>query len=215
MRQNILPEIKEKKDKKVAIIGAGPAGLTAAYYLAIEGYQVTIFEALPVAGGMLTVGIPEYRLPKDVLNAEIKTIEELGVEIKYNTKVGQDITMDTLRNDFDATFIGVGSHVSSKLGVSGEDELNGVVHGIDFLRRVALGEKVFLGDRVAVVGGGNVAMDAVRTALRTGSREAFVLYRRTRAEMPAADEEIEEALQEGINMEFLTAPMKVLGTGGR
>ncbi|MDD5722303.1 MAG: NAD(P)-binding protein [Syntrophales bacterium] len=210
-----VPEIKEKKDKKVAIIGAGPAGLTAAYYLAIEGYQVTIFEALPVAGGMLTVGIPEYRLPKDVLNAEIKTIEELGVEIKYNTKVGQDITMDTLRKEFSATFIGVGSHVSSKLGVPGEDELEGVVHGIDFLRRVALGEKVFLGDRVAVVGGGNVAMDAVRTALRTGSKEAFVLYRRTRAEMPAADEEIEEALQEGIKMEFLAAPVKVLGSGGK
>ncbi len=210
-----VPETKEKKDKKVAIIGAGPAGLTAAYYLAIEGYQVTVFEALPVAGGMLTVGIPEYRLPKDVLNAEIKTIEELGVEIKYNTRVGQDITMDTLRKDFDATFIGVGSHISSKLGVPGEDELEGVVHGIDFLRRVALGEKVFLGDRVAVVGGGNVAMDAVRTALRTGSSEAFVLYRRTRAEMPAADEEIEEALQEEINMEFLTAPVKVLGSGGK
>ena len=210
-----IPEIKEKKDKKVAIIGAGPAGLTAAYFLAIEGYQVTIFEELPVAGGMLTVGIPQYRLPKDVLNAEIKTIEELGVEIKYNTKVGQDITMDALRKEFDATFIGVGSHVSSKLGVPGEDELEGVVHGIDFLRRVALGEKVFLGDRVAVVGGGNVAMDAVRTALRTGSKEAFVLYRRTRAEMPAACEEIEEALQEGIQMEFLVAPVKVLGSSGK
>jgi len=210
-----VPEIKEKKDKKVAIIGAGPAGLTAAYYLAIEGYGVTIFESLPVAGGMLTVGIPEYRLPKDVLNAEIKTIEELGVEIRYNTKVGQDITMDTLRKEYDATFVGVGSHVSSKLGVPGEDELEGVVHGIDFLRRVALGEKVFLGERVAVVGGGNVAMDAVRTALRTGSKEAFVLYRRTRAEMPAADEEIEEALQEGIKMEFLAAPVKVLGSDGK
>ncbi|MBN2397431.1 MAG: FAD-dependent oxidoreductase, partial [Deltaproteobacteria bacterium] len=211
-----VPEVKEKKDKKVAIIGAGPAGLTAAYYLAIEGYQVTIFEALPVPGGMLTVGIPEYRLPKAVLNAEIKTIEELGVEIKCNTKVGTDITMDELQKEFDATFIGVGSHVSSKLGVPGEDDdLEGVVHGIDFLRRVALGEKVFLGERVAVVGGGNVAMDAVRTALRTGSKEAFVLYRRTRAEMPAADEEIEEALQEGIKMEFLAAPVKVLGSGGK
>jgi len=209
-----VPEIKEDKGKKVAIIGAGPAGLTAAYYLAIEGYKVVVFEALPVAGGMLTVGIPEYRLPKAVLNAEIKTMEEMGVEIRLNTKVGTDITLDQLRSDYDALFIGVGSHISSKLNVPGED-MEGVVHGIDFLRRVALGEKVFLGNRVAVVGGGNVAMDAVRTALRTGSQEAFVLYRRTRAEMPAADEEIEEALHEGIQMEFLAAPVKVLGNGGK
>ncbi len=209
-----VPEIKEKKDKKVAIIGAGPAGLSAAYYLAIEGYQVTVLEALPVAGGMLTVGIPEYRLPKDVLNAEIKTIEEMGVEIRLNTKVGTDVSMDSLKEEFDAVFIGVGSHVSSKLNVPGE-ETEGVVHGIDFLRRVALGEKVFLGNRVAVVGGGNVAMDAVRTALRTGSKEAFVLYRRTRAEMPASPEEIEEALQEGINIEFLAAPLKVIDVNGK
>ena len=205
-----VPEIKEKKDKKVAIIGGGPAGLTAAYYLAIEGYRVTVFEAQPVAGGWLAIGIPEYRLPKDVLNAEIKTIEELGVDIKLNTKVGVDIAFDDIRKDYDAMFLGVGTHISSKLDIPGED-LGGVVHGIDFLKRVNLGEKVFLGNRVAVIGGGNVAMDAVRTALRTGSQEAFILYRRTRAEMPAANEEIEEALAEGIKMEFLAAPVRVLG----
>ncbi|MDD5475181.1 MAG: FAD-dependent oxidoreductase, partial [Syntrophales bacterium] len=204
-----VPEIKEDNGKKVAVIGAGPAGLTAAYYLAIEGYKVVVFEALPVAGGMLTVGIPEYRLPKDVLNAEIGTIQEMGVEIRLNTKVGRDISFDELKRDYDAVFIGAGAHISSKLKVPGEDEFEGVVHGIDFLRRVALGEKVFLGDRVAVVGGGNVAMDAVRTALRTGSKEAFVLYRRTHAEMPAAAEEIDEALHEGIKMEFLAAPVRV------
>jgi len=209
-----VPEIAEKKDKKVAIIGAGPAGLTAAYYLAIEGYQVTVFEAQPVAGGWMAIGIPEYRLPKDVLNAEIKTIEELGVEIKCNTKVGQDIAFDDIKKEHDAVFLGVGTHVSTKLDVSGED-LDGVVHGIDFLKRVNLGEKVFLGNRVAVIGGGNVAMDAVRTALRTGSQEAFILYRRTRAEMPAADEEIEEALAEGIKMEFLAAPVRILGDNGK
>ncbi len=209
-----VPEIKEKKDKRVAVIGAGPAGLTAAYYLAIEGYRVTAFEAMPVAGGWLSVGIPEYRLPKDVLNAEIKTIEEMGVEIRLNTKIGTDITMETLNKEFDAVFVGVGSQLSSKLRIPGED-LEGVVHGIDFLKKVNLGEKVFLGNRVAVVGGGNVAMDAVRTALRTGSKEAFVLYRRTRAEMPAAAEEIEEALQEGITMEFLAAPVKILGSEGK
>ena len=209
-----IPEIKEKKDKKVAIIGGGPAGLTAAYYLAIEGYAVTVFEAQPVAGGWLSIGIPEYRLPKAVINAEIKTIEEMGVEIRLNTKVGVDVPFEEIRKDYDAVFIGVGTHISSKLDVPGED-LDGVVHGIDFLKRVNLGEKVFLGNRVAVVGGGNVAMDAVRTALRTGSQEAFILYRRTRAEMPAADEEIEEALAEGIKMEFLAAPVRVIGENGR
>ncbi|MBN2178902.1 MAG: FAD-dependent oxidoreductase [Deltaproteobacteria bacterium] len=209
-----VPEIKEKRDKKVAVIGGGPAGLTAAYYLAVQGYQVTVFEALPVAGGWLSVGIPEYRLPKDIVNAEIKIIEELGVDIRLNTKVGTDISFDDIKKDFNAIFLGVGTHVSSKLDVPGE-ELEGVVHGIDFLKRVNLGEKVFLGNRVAVVGGGNVAMDAVRTALRTGSKEAFILYRRTRAEMPAAPEEIEEALQEGIKMEFLAAPVKVVGSNGK
>ena len=209
-----VPEIKEKKNKKVAIIGGGPAGLTSAYYLAIEGYGVTVFEAQPVAGGWLSVGIPEYRLPKALINAEIKTIEDLGVEIKLNTKVGIDVAFDDIRKDYDAVFIGVGTHVSSKLDIPGED-LDGVVHGIDFLKRVNLGEKVFLGNRVAVVGGGNVAMDAVRTALRTGSKEAFILYRRTRAEMPAADEEIEEALAEGIKMEFLAAPVRVIGENGK
>lgn len=210
-----VPEIKEDKGKKVAVIGAGPAGLSAAYYLAVEGYKVVIFESLPVAGGMLAVGIPEYRLPKNVLNAEIDTIKEMGVEIRLNTKVGEDISFDELRKEYDAVFIGTGAHISSKLNIPGEDEYEGVVHGIDFLRRVALGEKVFLGDRVAVIGGGNVAMDAVRTALRTGSKEAFVLYRRTRAEMPAAAEEIEEALHEGVKIEFLVAPTKVIGEGGK
>ena len=209
-----IPEIKEKKGKTVAVIGGGQAGLTAAYYLAAEGYDVKVFEAQPVAGGWLSIGIPEYRLPKDVINAEIKTIEEMGVEIKLNTKVGQDVTFEDLKKDYDALFIGVGTHISSKLDIPGED-LDGVVHGIDFLKRVNLGEKVYLGSRVAVIGGGNVAMDAVRTALRTGSQEAFILYRRTRAEMPAADEEIEEALAEGINMEFLAAPVKVIGDNGK
>ncbi|MBN2282876.1 MAG: FAD-dependent oxidoreductase [Deltaproteobacteria bacterium] len=209
-----IPEVKDKRDKKVAVIGGGPAGLTAAYYLAVEGYRVTVFEALPVAGGWLSVGIPEYRLPKDIINAEIKIIEELGVEIRLNTRVGVDVSYDELKRDYDAVFLGVGTHVSSKLNAPGED-LEGVVHGIDFLKRVNLGEKVFLGNKVAVIGGGNVAMDAVRTALRTGSKEAFVLYRRTRAEMPASPEEIEEAIQEGIKMEFLAAPVRVLGDGGK
>ncbi|MCK9364207.1 MAG: NAD(P)-binding protein [Syntrophales bacterium] len=209
-----IPEIAEKKNKKVAIVGAGPAGLTAAYYLAIEGYDIEVFEALPVAGGWLAVGIPEYRLPKNIFNAEIRIIEDLGVKIKLNTRVGIDVTLAELKNNHDAVFIGCGSHISSKLDIPGED-LEGVIHGIDYLKRVNLGDKIFLGNRVAVVGGGNVAMDAVRTAIRTGSREVFILYRRTRDEMPAAPDEIEEALEEGIRMEFLAAPVRIIGNNGR
>ncbi|MDI6725618.1 MAG: NAD(P)-binding protein, partial [Smithellaceae bacterium] len=209
-----VPEVKEKKGRKVAIIGAGPAGLCAAYYLAIEGYDVTIFEASPIAGGWLTLGIPEYRLPRDIINAEIRIIAELGVKIKLNQRVGRDIALADLERDNDALFIAVGAHISSKLEVPGED-LAGVVHGIDYLKRVNLGEQVSLGDRVAVIGGGNVAMDAVRTAVRSGSKEVFILYRRSRAEMPASPEEIEEALEEGIRMEFLTAPVRIMGEKGR
>ncbi len=209
-----VPEVKEKKGKKVAVIGAGPAGLSAAYYLAIEGYDIDVFESLPVAGGWLAVGIPEYRLPKDVLRAEIKVIEDTGVKIHLNTQVGKDIPFEQLQKDYDALFIGCGTALSSKLDIPGED-LAGVVHGVDYLKRINLGEKVFLGNRVAVIGGGNVAMDAVRTAIRTGSKDVFILYRRSRAEMPAAPEEIEEALEEGIKMEFLVAPQRILGKDGK
>ncbi|MEI7590061.1 MAG: NAD(P)-binding protein, partial [Deltaproteobacteria bacterium] len=209
-----VPELKEKNGKKIAVVGAGPAGLTAAYYLAIEGYAVDVFEALPVAGGWLSVGIPEYRLPKKTLNAEIQIIEDMGVKIHLNTAVGKDIPFDKLKSDFDAVFIGCGTQLSSKLDIPGED-LAGVIHGVDYLKKVNLGEKVYLGERVAVIGGGNVAMDAVRTAVRTGSKDVFVLYRRSRAEMPASPEEIEEALEEGIKMEFLVAPVRVVGENGK
>jgi len=209
-----LPEKKESKGKKVAVVGAGPAGLTCAYYLAVEGYEVDVFEALPVAGGWMAVGIPEYRLPKDVLKAEIKVIEDLGVKIHLNTRIGKDISFDKLQKDYSAVFIGCGTMKSSKLNIPGED-MQGVVHGVDYLMKVNLGEKVALGDRVAVIGGGNVAMDAVRTAVRTGSKNVFVLYRRTRAEMPASPEEIEEAIEEGIEMKFLVAPKRVVGKDGK
>ena len=209
-----IPEVKEKREKKVAIVGAGPSGLSAAYYLAANGYGVEVFEALPVAGGWMAVGIPEYRLPKATLKAEIKVIEDLGVKIRLNTAIGKDVPFEKLRKDFDAVFIGCGTMLSSKLDIPGED-MQGVIHGVDYLKRVNLGEKVFLGDRVAVVGGGNVAMDAVRTAIRTGSKDVFILYRRSRKEMPASPEEIEEALEEGIKMEFLVAPVRVVGKDGK
>ena len=209
-----VPEAKEKNGKKVAVVGAGPAGLSAAYYLASEGYGVTVFESAPVAGGWMSLGIPEYRMPRDVLNAEIQVIRDLGVDIRLNTEVGTDISFDELRRAHDAVFLAVGCARGAKLDVPGED-LPGVIHGVDYLRRVNLGERVTQGNRVAVIGGGNVAMDALRTAVRTGSKEVVCLYRRTRTEMPASPEEIQEALDEGVRMEFLAAPVRVLGEWGK
>jgi NADPH-dependent glutamate synthase beta subunit-like oxidoreductase len=191
--------------KKVAIIGAGPAGLTAGYYLAKRGHAVTVFEALPDAGGMMRYGIPEYRLPKETLRAEIKHITDVGVEIKTNTSVESPESL--LNEGYDAVFIGLGAQQATGMGVEGEDD-PGVLGGVYFLRDVNMGKKVDVGKRVAVIGGGNTAMDSARTSRRLGA-EVTIVYRRTRAEMPASAEEIEEALHEGIKMYFLAAPSKV------
>lgn len=205
----------EKREEKVAIVGAGPAGLTAAYYLALEGYQVTVFEALPVVGGMLRVGIPDYRLPGQVLEEEIAPLKALGVEIKTNTPVGKDLSIDDLfAQGYQACFLGVGAHESQKLNVPGE-EAEGVVHGVYFLREMNLGREVKVGKKVAVIGGGNVAMDAARSSLRLGAEEVTILYRRTRKEMPASAAEIEAALEEGIKIEYLVAPVEVITAGGK
>ncbi len=210
-----VPEIKQKREEKVAIIGSGPAGLTCAYYLAQEGYRVTVFEKLPVLGGMLTVGIPAYRLPRDIIEAEIQVIRDMGVEFKTGVEIGKDFTIGQLREQgYKAFFIGIGAHECKKLGIEGED-LEGVYSGVQFLREVNLGNRIFLGDRVAVVGGGNVAMDCVRTALRTGSKKPFIVYRRSLAEMPANEEEIEECHEEGIEILTLTNPVRVIGENGR
>ena len=210
-----IPEIKDKKKQKVAIIGSGPAGLTCAYYLAVEGYEVVIYEKLPLAGGMLTVGIPEYRLPREIILAEIQIIQDMGVEIKTGVDVGKDITIEQLRKEgHKAIFLGIGAQECKGLGIEGED-LEGVYPGVDFLRETNLGNRVNLGDRIAVIGGGNVAMDAVRTARRTGSKEAFIIYRRSFDEMPANEEEIEECREEGIKIHTLTNPIRILGNDGR
>ncbi len=210
-----LPEIKTRRQEKVAVIGSGPAGLACAYYLALEGYQVTVFEKLPVLGGMLTVGIPAYRLPRDVIEAEIQVIRDMGVAFQTGVTIGVDITLSDLRSEgYRAFFIAVGAHECRPLGIEGED-LEGVLPGVRFLRDVNLGIRVALGDRVAVVGGGNVAMDAVRTALRNGSAKPFILYRRSLEEMPANAEEIEECREEGIEILTLVNPVRILGENGR
>lgn len=201
----------KKTGKKVAIIGSGPAGLTAAYYLAKMGHGVTILEALRQAGGMMRAGIPLYRLPRKILDDEINMVKNLGVEIKTGTKVA---SLDKLFKDgFKAVLVATGAHQGIKMGVEGEDHPR-VMECIDFLRDVNFGKKVELGNRVAVIGGGNAAIDAARTALRLGAKEVTIVYRRTRAEMPANASEVEEAIKEGVKIEFLAAPTKVFSKNG-
>ena len=211
--KNILTPCAMPKDKKVAVIGSGPAGMTVAYHLAHWGYRCTIFDSLPVFGGMLTVGIPAYRLPRNIINAEFDALRSCGVEV-VRKHVGCDVSLEELRQEYDAVFLGVGAHVSRKLGIEGED-LEGVMHGVDYLRRVNLGEKFELGRNVVVVGGGNVAIDVARTALRTGSTDVFILYRRTKKEMPASQAEIHHLEEEGVRIEELAAPVRLIGESGR
>ena len=192
------------------MIGAGPCGLTCAHDLARLGYPVTVLEASPVAGGMLALGIPTYRLPREILNREVDAIQKLGVNIKTGIQIGRDLPFeDLLRQGYDAIFIAIGAHVGMKARMDGEDA-QGVVSGVDFLRTLNLGGKVKVEDRVAVIGGGNVAMDAARSSLRLGAKEVTILYRRSRSEMPASDEEIDAALEEGIRIEYLVAPIGVV-----
>jgi heterodisulfide reductase subunit A len=211
-----LPAVEAQRDQRVAVVGAGPAGLTAAHDLALRGYGVTVFEALPVAGGMLAVGIPDYRLPRDVLDREIGRIQALGVEIRLNTPVGGEgaPTLDGLRREYDAVFVSVGAHRERQLRIEGED-LTGVMPGAVFLRELNLGRPVAAGRRVAVAGGGNVAIDAARSALRMGAEEVTIVYRRSRAEMPASAWEVEDAEEEGIHFHFLASPTRILGEDGK
>ncbi len=204
-----------KKGKKVAIIGSGPAGLTAALRLAQWGYDVTVHEALPVAGGMMAVGIPEYRLPKDILNIEIDNIRRAGVEIKLNSCLGRDFSVNDLleRDGYHAVVLAIGAQLSRSLHLPGED-CEGVMGGTEFLKDVALGNAPDLsGKRVVVVGGGNTAIDAARTAMRLGASEVSLVYRRTREEMPAQDIEVLEAEEEGLQLHFLVNPTRVIGNG--
>ncbi len=203
---------REKKKEKVAVIGSGPAGMTCAYHLAGMGYGVQVFEALPVLGGMLRVGIPEYRLPKKVLEAEIDQILELGVTTEINARFGEGLQLKDLK-EYAAVFFALGNHVSKKLGAPGENE-GWAMSGVEFLRRVSLGKEVPLGKRVVVIGGGNTAIDAARTALRLGAKPS-ILYRRTREEMPAFPAEIHEAEEEGIDISLLVSPVRLVLDNGQ
>ena len=216
MYQQELPieRIKPTKDK-VAIVGTGPAGLTIAYFLTKKGYEVTIFESMPYPGGTLRFGIPGYRLPRDVIDQEVKMITDMGVKIVYGVKVGTNITLDRLTElGYKATCVAIGAAVSYKLGVKGE-HLAGVMGGMDFLPKINMGFPMAVeGKKVAVVGGGNTAMDAARTAKRMGAKEVHILYRRLKEDMPALSEEIEEGINEGIKFTFLVSPLEAIGEDG-
>lgn len=200
--------------ERVAIIGAGPAGLTCGYFLAKAGYRSVCFEALPEPGGMFRYGIPEYRLPTPTLMHEIDWILSHGVELRCNVRIGRDIAFEDLLREFDAVFIGVGAHKGMKLQIKGED-MEGVIDGVDFLRDANMGKPINAKGKVIIIGGGNVAMDAARVSWREGFEEVHILYRRTKREMPASPWEIEAAEHEGIKIQYLVAPIEVLGENGR
>jgi NADPH-dependent glutamate synthase beta subunit-like oxidoreductase/NAD-dependent dihydropyrimidine dehydrogenase PreA subunit len=204
---------KKRYLERVAIVGAGPTGLSAAYYLVRRGYRVTVFDAMPIAGGMMGIGIPDYRLPRTELNRDIDAIQELGVEVRLNTAIGRDVTLDELQKDFDAVLLAVGAQRSQRLGIPGESELHGVIPATTFLKEFNLDAGTKLEGDVAVIGGGSTAMDAARSALRAGARTVHVLYRRTRVEMPAQAEEVRAAIAEGIQLHELVAPVQVIGSG--
>ena len=209
----LLNQIGRPYTEKIAVIGAGPAGMSCAYYLAVKGYPVTVFEKEKELGGMLTLGIPSFRLDKAVVKAEIDILKELGVEFKTGVEVGKDVTLDALRAEgYKAFYLGIGASKGSAIGCKGE-ELAGVYTGIDFLRAVNLGEKPELGKHVAVIGGGNVAIDVARSAARLGAESVTVVYRRSEDEMPAAEDEVAEAKAEGVKFMFLAAPAEILGEG--
>jgi len=210
-----LPEIKAATGKSIGIIGGGPGGLTAAYYLIQSGHDVTIYEAMPKMGGMLRYGIPEYRLPKGIVDEEVGLIEEMGVVFKNDVRIGKDIAFDTIRENHDAVFVALGAWTSSGLRCDGIDAKN-VIGGIELLQQVANNEPIMLGEKVAIVGGGNTAMDACRTALRLGAKEVTNIYRRTIAEMPAEAIEITEAQEEGVVFKNLANPVEVIkGSDGQ
>jgi len=210
-----IPSPNQHYAEQVAIVGAGPTGISAAYYLARRGYHVTVYDAMPVAGGMMAVGIPDYRLPRAELNRDIDAIRELGVEFHLNSAIGIDYSLDELRELYDAVLLAVGAQRSQRLDIAGESEYRDVLPAITFLKQFNLDPSTRIEGDITVIGGGSTAMDAARSALRAGASSVTILYRRTRAEMPAQSEEVRAALEEGIHLHELTAPVEVLGAHGR
>ena len=210
------PKKAPSSGRKVAVIGAGPAGLTAAYYLALKGYGVKVIESLPMAGGMTMVGIPRYRLPREVIDLEVAMLEELGVEFNFSTRFGKDMNMEILKSEgFQAFLFAIGAHGSYNLNIPGENNFLGDISAVEFLRKVAMGERKPPGKNVIVIGGGNVAIDAARTAIRLGAEKVTLAYRRTRNEMPADHEEVDQAEEEGVHLSFLTVPTEIIGEEGK
>ena len=215
-QHKLVPPMQPKpaKNKKVAIVGAGPAGLACAYYLALEGYKSTVYEALPegFGGGMIAVGIPAYRMPRHILQRDVDIIASMGAEIKYDMRVGKDITLAELKQQYDAVFLAPGAHRSKPMGVEGEDKgyKGFLTGGIDFLREAYMGKPTGMGKKVCVVGGGNTAIDCVRVALREGAEESILLYRRSRKEMPADSWEVDGADEEGVKFEFQVLPTRIV-----
>jgi len=218
-RKNFQPPASSFKPPisgpRIAVIGSGPAGLTCAHDLARMGYEVTIFESQGIAGGMLSLGIPEYRLPKEIVQEEVEEIKRLGIKIKLNTSIGKDLTLNDLKEaGYKAIFIATGAHRERKLRIPGEN-LEGVSSGLSFLRDLNSGKRVKVGKRVAVIGGGNTAVDAARCSIRLGAKEVYLIYRRTKEEMPAISEEVDEAEKEGVKIMYLTSPVKIKGRNGK
>lgn len=213
--KRVIPPPKQRYTERVAIVGAGPTGLSAAYYLARRGYQVTVFDAMPVPGGMMAIGIPDYRLPRAELQRDIDTVRELGVEIRLNTAIGRDVSLTELQQEFSAVLLAVGAQRSQRLGVPGELAWEEVIPATTFLKEYNLNPETKLLGTVVVVGGGSTAMDAARSALRAGANKVSILYRRTRVEMPAQTEEVRAALEEGIELQELVAPVQLLGNEGK
>ena len=212
----VIPKPKAKYSEKIAIIGSGPAGLTAAYFLAWEGYPITVFEAMSEPGGLMMAGIPEFRLPRDCVRREIQTIRDMGVEIRVNSPIGKEVSLDDLRDQgYKAFFLGIGAWEGLKLGIEGEHDYPQVLSALGFLKDISFGKKIKPANNVAIIGGGNAAIDAARTCVRLGSQSVSIVYRRTRSEMPAHFEEIIQMAEEGIHVHQLTIPAKIIGSYGK